>query len=230
MLVTYGGGVVDARGSMAGNTFSRNKGGAYVRARIKGVNSKSALQVVRRAVQSAASAAWSSLTAAQRTAWGTYALNTSWTNKLGASINIGGIAAFTRLYTLRILAGLAAPTAAPTMTGHASGTVVTFSAITSTQVVTLAVPTLGWDKDTDDDTLLIFQGMPMPPSRESAPIRFNFLQAIAGSTGSPESFPLALDATKYPFIEGDRLSLGLVHIDPYNRVSVRNVIYCFSAA
>jgi len=36
--IKFGGGVVDARGSLAGNVFSRNKSGAYMRARVTPVN------------------------------------------------------------------------------------------------------------------------------------------------------------------------------------------------
>ena len=48
-LVQYGGGIVDARGSIGGNTFSKCAGGHYMRARTKPVNPKSALQQTRRA-------------------------------------------------------------------------------------------------------------------------------------------------------------------------------------
>jgi len=228
--IAVGGGVTDIRGSIGGTCFARGRGGLYARARVKPLNPKSALQVTRRAVQSAAAAAWASLTAAQRTAWGSYALNTSWTNKLGQSINIGGSPAFSRLYTLALLAGLAAPDAAPALDGHASGTVATFTASEATQLYTLAEPSLGWDKDTDDDTLLIFIGMPQGVGRASVPSRFNFLQALAGDSGSPLEFPLALSAPPYPFIETQRLSVAMVHIDPSLRVSVRNVAYAFAAA
>ncbi|GAH13494.1 unnamed protein product, partial [marine sediment metagenome] len=48
-LVKYGGGIVQMSGSIAGNTFARNRYGNYVRARTKPINPNSDRQVVVRA-------------------------------------------------------------------------------------------------------------------------------------------------------------------------------------
>ena len=226
--IAVGGGVTDIRGSIGGTTFARGRGGLYARARVKPLNPKTALQVNRRAVQSAAAAAWSSLTAAQRTAWNSYALNTSWTNKLGQSINIGGSPAFTRLYTLMVLAAEPAPSNAPTLDGHASGTVGTISASAGAGFPALQLPTIGWNKDLDGDLLLIFATPPYSQSRAAMPKAWRFVIALQGSSGVPESFPYGLTQFPFPFVVDQKIGIAYVHIDPQRRVSVRNHVFAIA--
>lgn len=228
MLVRFGGGVVDARGSVAGNTFTRSKGGATVRARRKPINPNSPTQFRSRAIASVVAQAWgATLTAAQRAAWNLYALNSSWLNKLGESINIGGLAAFMRLNALLILAGKALTAAGPTAYGHAEGPVSTITAAQGTQLITLAEPSVGFAKATTGDLLLIFQPMPQNIGRSAEPSRPRFIQAITGSSGAPPAFPASIAVTNgYPISTGMRVSLSLVHIDVQNRVSIRNTFFC----
>lgn len=67
--IRYGGGIVDARGSAGGTTFSRNASGGYSRARVAGTNPATNPQGLIRSLFGAAAAAWRSLTEAQRMAW-----------------------------------------------------------------------------------------------------------------------------------------------------------------
>ena len=91
MLVRYGGGILDARGSIGGQTHSRNRYGAYVRARTTPVNPQSSRQSAIRAIVAAVSEAWNgTLTAVQRAAWEVFASNVPETNKLGETINLTG--------------------------------------------------------------------------------------------------------------------------------------------
>ena len=72
--IKLGGGVVGITGSIAGNTFARNRSGAYVRSRTMPVNRKTSLQQAVRTALSALTIMWyDTLNAVQRTAWGTYA-------------------------------------------------------------------------------------------------------------------------------------------------------------
>ena len=222
--------IADIRGAVGGNVFTRNKGGLSVRSRIKPLNPKSTYQQARRALLSGAAAYWAVLTAQVRADWQAYAVNTSWTNRLGDSINIGGEAAFIRVATMLQLAGQGLPAAAPTAYGHASATIGTVTAITTTQIATLAEPVVGWDKDIDSDWLLVFAAMPQPASREMAPSRWRFMEAIEGDSVTPETFPYALAAWPWTYKEGDRLTIAYVHIDPESRISVRTFASCFAAA
>ncbi|HUW59124.1 MAG TPA: hypothetical protein VMZ92_20980, partial [Planctomycetota bacterium] len=98
--------ITDIRGSMGGLTFSRNAGGAYIRARIKPINPNSARQVAIRQGMAQLSGRWSTvLTAIQRTAWLAYSAATVWTNKLGQVVTITGLAAYLRSNSLLLQAG-----------------------------------------------------------------------------------------------------------------------------
>ena len=57
-------------GSTGGQTFSRNRGGQYVRARAVPITSTTFEALAAKARLGTASAAWQGLTDGQRTAWG----------------------------------------------------------------------------------------------------------------------------------------------------------------
>lgn len=90
-----------ASGSSAGNTFSHNNGGLYIRARATPTNPNSTKQQAQRAALGAANAGWAALTDAQRTLWNDYAAATSWTDKLGQSITVTGHQAYVRWASVR---------------------------------------------------------------------------------------------------------------------------------
>jgi len=96
-----------ASGSIAGVTYSRNKGGNYTRARAIPSNPNSADQVSVRSKLTTSSQAWSTLTQTQRDAWNALAPTVSWTNALGQSIQLSGINLFNQVNSLRLLAGIA---------------------------------------------------------------------------------------------------------------------------
>jgi hypothetical protein len=85
MQVRFGGGVIDARGSIAGNTFSRNANGAYARARTAPTNPQTTPQGDVRDLLSLNAQTWRELTDAQRDAWIAAAttIQGQYTNKLG---------------------------------------------------------------------------------------------------------------------------------------------------
>jgi len=107
MLVQYGGGITDARGSIGGQTHSRNRYGAYVRARTTPVNPRSARQMAARAKLSQAAAAWRlDCSQANRDAWDVFGANVPATNKLGAVINLTGYGQFVKSNTVALNAGI----------------------------------------------------------------------------------------------------------------------------
>jgi len=115
MLIKFGGGVLDARGSIGGNTFSRNRYGAYVRSRVVPVNPQTGRQSAARAIMSTVSKNWfDALSDAQRTAWNDYAAAMPETNKLGETIHFSGFNQYCKSNAAAINAGLAAIAAGPT--------------------------------------------------------------------------------------------------------------------
>lgn len=114
-LLKMGSLVVDARGSVGGVTFARNRGGAYARARVAPLNPASVRQVAVRSTLASLAAQWSNtLTGVQRTAWELYASNVPLINSLGEPRNVSGQNMFIRTNQLVLDCGGAVVTAAPT--------------------------------------------------------------------------------------------------------------------
>lgn len=96
-LVKYGGGIIQQSGSIAGNTFARNRYGNYVRSRTKPVNPKSTFQVYARTIISLLAEYWGdTLTPTERESWETYANAIAMKNKLGETIKLSGFNHFIR--------------------------------------------------------------------------------------------------------------------------------------
>ena len=107
----------EARGSIGGSTFSRNRGGMYIRNRATPTNTVTPARTTARALFATISSSWETvLTQAQRAAWDAWAElapEAESLNKLGDTIRIGGKAAFQRINMRLAFAGLAQVTATP---------------------------------------------------------------------------------------------------------------------
>lgn len=86
-----------ASGSLASMTFSRNRYGNVMRAKVNPVNPNSLLQVAIRAIFRAVSHAWTTISPAARSTWKTYADAVSVPDKkMGGRINLTANAMYTR--------------------------------------------------------------------------------------------------------------------------------------
>jgi hypothetical protein len=95
-------------GKLGPNVFSRNRGGAYVRARVKGVNPNTALQQAVRTAFGQLSTQWFGvLSDADRASWSDWANATPRRNRLGSVIFLAGNTAYVGANTLRRQLGLA---------------------------------------------------------------------------------------------------------------------------
>ena len=100
--------LAEARGSMAGATFSRNGNSAYVRARATPVNPRTPAQTVSRDSLNAVSTAWRALSQVIRTGWIDLAKTVPYVNSLGETAFYSGFQLFMKCnLTLR---GIGAPT------------------------------------------------------------------------------------------------------------------------
>ncbi len=96
-----------ASGSIAGTTYSHNRGGMYVRARATPTNPGSPFQVAIRGWVAALTSAWvSTLTEAQRVAWDLYAEVVPLLDSLGEPRNVGGLGMYIRSNVPRLQAGM----------------------------------------------------------------------------------------------------------------------------
>jgi hypothetical protein len=82
--------VVDMRGKINGNVYSKNKGGAYSRVRVKPSNPRSSFQSAVRASFTTNSQAWRALTDAQRQSWIQGVTNFVRKNRVGDAHNLSG--------------------------------------------------------------------------------------------------------------------------------------------
>ncbi len=115
-LVQLGGGVLDARGSIGGQVFSKNRNGNYIRARTTPVNPRSTRQNKIRSVVQFLAPYWSgTLTQLQRDAWEVYAAAITRANKLGAQIKLTGYNMFIRTNTPLLQSNKTIVPAAPTL-------------------------------------------------------------------------------------------------------------------
>lgn len=89
--------ISDASGSLGGATFSKNKGGLFIRARIKGTNPQSDAQTAQRGQFAGISAAWRGLTDTQRTAWEAATAYFPYQDKLGQTKQYSGAQLFGKL-------------------------------------------------------------------------------------------------------------------------------------
>lgn len=212
-LIKFGGGITEMRGSIAGNVFSRNRSGAYVRSRTKPVNPNTDLQQIVHSIITLLTTRWSqTLTAAQRTAWNLYASNVVMNNKLGESINLTGFNHYIRSNAGRQRVGAPVvddgpvifelPTADPAFA---------ITATEAAQQISFAYnAALDW-ADEDDAYILFEQGQPQNAQRNFFAGPWRHCAQVEGVTGAPPASP-KVAAVVFAVAEGQ-------HIWAYARIS-----------
>jgi len=99
--IAFGGGVSDIRGSIGGTTFSRNRNGAYARARTQPINPGTSKQTEIRERFGFLATQWSELTAAQRLSWDTLGSQIVRLNRLGQPYTLSGQQAYNSVNQVR---------------------------------------------------------------------------------------------------------------------------------
>lgn len=107
-------------GSIAGATFSRNRGGAYMRARTKPINPATPNQVAVRSVFSEFASLYAGLDETKKRSWEAYAQGAVFLNRLGDAIIPSAISVYVASNSLLALAGLNPVTDAPVTTTRPS--------------------------------------------------------------------------------------------------------------
>jgi len=207
MLVQYGGGVLDARGSVGGQTHSRNRFGNYVRSRTTPVNPQSSRQNLIRAAVAALAPQWSNvLSQAQRDSWEVYGDAITRTNKLGQQIKLTGFNMFVRSNTIRLQSAdsviLPGPT---TLTLPGADPVFEVEVDEANQELSVTFdPLLAWNQD-DDGFMYVFMSQPKAAGVTFIGGPFRLAGAIDGDTASPPTSPQILPAP-FPVAEGQQIS------------------------
>lgn len=113
-LFQFGPIVTGARNSVAGMTFSQNKGGSYIKAKPIPANPRTTAQQKVRANFATNAKLWSgTLTAAQRAAWTLFAQNNPYNNVFGQSKQLSGMSMMMSLNQVLAQIGAALITDAP---------------------------------------------------------------------------------------------------------------------
>ena len=190
-LVKFGGGITEMRGSIAGNTFSRNRSGAYVRSKTTPVNPSSSGQQAVRSSMAFLTDRWSNvLNAAQRTAWNLYGSSVVMTNKLSESINLSGFnhyirsnLEYKRTFGATIDAGpvvFEIPAADPSFA-------ITVSE--GTQFITVTHDAgMAW-ADENGAAMFLYQGSPQNAQRNFFGGPWRYFANIPGINGAPAGSP-----------------------------------------
>lgn len=105
-LALYGGGITDQRGSVGGNTFSRSRYGATIRAKTSPLNPKTTFQGEVRVRLQSISNMWSQvLSDSDRAQWNAFALTQPTTNRFGQISYLSGQQMFNSLSNNLVLVG-----------------------------------------------------------------------------------------------------------------------------
>jgi len=201
-LIRYGGGIIQMSGSIAGNTYARNRYGNYARARTKPVNPNSSSpllgrdpddgsQAKVRSAIAALSARWSqTLTSDQRTAWNLYASNVAMKNKLGETVYLSGYNHYIRSNTIRMAYYGRSFDDGPTVFElPAKDPTIIFQPEVHEQKCKLTFDdTMDWC-DEDDAAIQIWEGVPQNPQRNFFAGPFLGIKDKGGSSGDPPTSP-----------------------------------------
>lgn len=221
--------IADIRGSIGGTCFSRGGGGHIVRNAPKPCNPRSPAQGRRRAVLAYLSQYWSkTLSSINRTGWNDYAAGTAWTNKVGTSAVISGMAAFVRLNSLIFLArvptvehpaGNAWPIreAAPLMLGHAGTPSFAITADGADNHIHLLEPTVPFLKANNDHFMVFFTHGCTNVGRTRPGGQRRYVGYLEGSAGAAPVFPYVM-TSPFNFENGQNVYLTGIFLDEKGRV------------
>lgn len=193
-IITLAGGVAQASGSVGGTTFSRNRGGPYMRTRAIPVNPGTPQQSAVRGFLAQLTSLWvGTLSAVQRAAWDLYALNVPLLNALGEPRNVGGLGMYVRGNVSRLQAGLARVDDGPTVFDLGDYTIPTVSSVVSVgAAITLAFdPTDPWANE-DGAAMLVYTAREQNPSINFFKGPYRLAAQVAGDAITPPVSPAAV--------------------------------------
>jgi hypothetical protein len=197
-----------ASGSLAGNVFSHNQGGMYMRARATPTNPNTeAQQAVRDGMRNAVFTWSNTLSDGQRDGWNTYAFNTPTFNRLGEATHKTGQQMFIRGYVPRAQAALGTPTTAPIVFNLGDFTPPTvLVADVSMQQISFGF-NAGEEWATENGSaLLVYMGRPQNATRIYGKGPYQLASMVLGDSMTPPTSPHTF-APLFAFALGQRIFL-----------------------
>ena len=207
-LIKLGAAVGQISGSVGGVTFSRNAGGAYMRARAIPVNPGSQFQTELRGYLAQLTALWPTLTQAQRDGWAAYSVNVLLPNPLGDQREIGALAHYVRSNVPRLQSGNPRVDTAPVIFTLGEFTQPTITSITAPTALSLAFTDTDEWVDEDDSAMLIYGARGYNPTKNYFKGPYRYADLIEGDATTPPTSPYAatlpftLQAAQKSFIFG----------------------------
>lgn len=205
-LIKFGGGITEMRGSLGGNVYSRNRYGAYMRARTVPVNPNTPSQQAVRASMAFLTDRWAqTLTAGQRTAWNLYGATVPMLNKLGEAMNLTGFNHYIRSNLEYKRTFNAQQDAGPTVFEiPAADPTLAITASEATQNISVVHDAgLPW-ADENGAAMLLYQGSPQNAQRNFFGGPWRYFANIPGINGAPAGSP-SDHAAVTAFAEGQRM-------------------------
>lgn len=179
MALVIGSGFLGAplSGAIGSSVFARNKGGSYVRIKVKPTNPRTSRQTAARLSLAAAAVAWSQVPLANRGMWDTYAAAVPMPSRAGGTIRLSGQNQFVRAYATASAAGQTAliddlVTSGVTPLENNTGSLGTITPAAPAAEATSLTGTISggsWNDSTNKGALIISATAPYSPTRANAP-------------------------------------------------------------
>lgn len=216
--------ITQASGSLAGVTYSHNRGGQYTRARSIPVSPNTPQQAFMKATFGDLASRWSEiLTPAQRAGWEAYALNTPLPDALGDPRNVGGIGMYIRGNAPRLQAAMGRIDNGPTSAGLPG---LTAPGVTSLVAATGILTYTFTNTDTwaaAGGALLVYASRGYGVSINGFKGPFRFVDATLGA-GVPPTSPQTVAITTFTYVAGQRVFIRFQAVDALGRLSPQYLI------
>ena len=191
-------------GSLGGITAARNKGGQYLRARVVPVNPSSFPQTSLRTIFGSLANSWgTTLTAAQRAAWDTYASNVTVVNRIGETINLTGFQQYIRSNTPRKQALLPQVDDGPTTMNIGDFSPMTVSIVGGGTTLSIAFDDTDDWVDEDDAAVLVLAGREQAATINFFKGPYRFAGTVLGDATTPPTTPVAV-TSKFSYTSANK--------------------------
>jgi len=219
-LILTGGGVLAISGKIAGQVFSRNRSGPYIRAIGVPVDPSTARQNLMRTIIAGSAPRWLTvLTQAQRDAWDVYANSIVTTNRLGAAIKLTGFNHYIRSRSFLRQNGIAGVDTGPVILNLPGGDAL-FDAVVDEAGQQLSVTfddTLAW-VDQDGGAMGVYMSAPQPVGSKFIKGPWRLAGTILGDSTTAPTTPATL-AVPFPVAVGQRVGFRARIVEEDGRLS-----------
>jgi len=231
--------VTQMSGSIGGMTGSHNQSGLYLRARSIPVNPNTTRQIIVRSALTQLITRWTeTLTPAQRAGWDTYATNVPVTNPLGDPIKISGQNWYVAANTSRLQINAVLTPATPLLLVDDAPVIFDRGDFETPVIASVGVAagysvtfnnTDAWANE-DDSAMIVYQALPVNPSRNFFKGPFRAVDVIPGDAITPPTSPFVITnvligiADAFPLVVGQSTRLDVLVVRADGRVSTRRMI------